>query len=244
MSETEHDTATVFSAVTKKTISETKGSAKKFYETFWETPKTRIDRKNGSENDDVDDDDDDNAEDGSDRNGDAEMEAAAMKSISGSSSLDADGGSCGPGDDAFCFSNLAWLAAAAFAAYHMDFLDVAVFSPLRGDNQLNALFYILGVVLLGVNVAIFCYLVVYLSWNRGVKSEDWDSYIPFAVPAATASFVGAAVFLSIALWPKWGVLTVPVLSTVFMGFIVVVSMASQIYKWRLFRKTEVKAKDE
>jgi len=215
-------------AATKETIAKTRGSAIKFYETFWELQRGQ--EKTGDDNDvDNDDDSDDEVKTEPTEN---VAENEAIKTISGSSSLDADGGSCGPGDDAFCLSNLLWLGAASFVIYQMEFFDVALLSPLRGENHLNAPFYVFGLILLMINFCIFYYLVVHLSWNRGVKSEEWDTYIPHAVPAATASFVGAALSLSVGLWPRWGVLTVPILSTVFMGFIVVVSMGSQIYKWR------------
>ena len=216
-------TTTLSKEEANETLKRTKNSAAKFYETFWET------EDNGNVEDSSGDDEDDNDDD---NNGDD----AAIKSVSGSSSLDADGGSCGPGDDAFCVSNILWLPAAAIVAYMSDFFR-AVSSPWgfsQGDEELNLLSYWTGTILLSLNFGIFYYLVVHLSWNRGIKSDDWDEYVPHAVPVATASFVGAALFLSIGFWPLWGVLTVPILSTVFMGFIVVVSMVSQLYKWRRF----------
>ena len=211
-------------AATKETVKKTRFSALKFYETFWRL-------QNGEE---LEDRSDDRSEEGDGSDHDVDGDNAAIKAVSGTSSLDADGGSCGPGDDAFCVSNFLWLGAACLLVYYMDFIDVAVLSPLRGEGHLNTTFYVAGLFLLTINFSIFYYLVVYLSWNRGVKSEHWDSYIPRAVPVATASFVGATLFLSIGLWPRWSVLTVPILSTVFMGVIVVISMGSQIYKWRRF----------
>ena len=163
-----------------------------------------------------------------------------MKDLAGSSSLDAGGGSCGPGDDAFCASNWVWLIGAVLVFYQSDFLDAVLISPITtgGTVRLNFPFYVAGMLLLALNAAIFYYLVVHLSWNRGVGSDDWDAYVPRAVPTATASFVGAAVCLSIGLWPRWGVLTVPILSTVFMGLIVVVAMLSRLYKMRRFGRAE------
>jgi len=211
----------------RETLTQTRNSAAKFYKTFWGTE----DVVSGEKVED-DDDDDSDAPDGG-RDSDEE----ALKSVAGSSSLDEDGGSCGPGDDAFCFSNFLWLFAAGLVIYYSDFVSAVIVSPMGGGggSDLNLTCYWIGIALLSTNFCIFYYLVVHLSWFRGVKSDDWDSYIPYAVPVATASFVGAALFLSLGLWPQYGVLTVPILSTVFMGFIVLVSMGSQAYKWRRFR---------
>jgi len=210
----------------RETLAETRSSAAKIYMAFWEPKETSVDdnqRENATGNDTADNE--------------------ALKTLSGSSSLDNDGGSCGPGDDAFCFSNFLWLIAAGLVAYYGEFVDAVIVMPLFGAaEEINSPCYWIGVALLFINLAIFYYLVVHLSWNRGVKSDDWDSYVPFAVPLATASFVGAALFLSLGLWPQYGVLTVPILSTVFMGFIVIVSMASQTFKWMRWRAEAEKDK--
>lgn len=204
----------------RETLTQTRSSASKVYLAFWESS------ADGDQRDPA----------AAVNNATAETDDEALKTLSGTSSLDEDGGSCGPGDDAFCFSNLLWLLAAGLVAYYGEFVDAAIMTPLYGEAEdINALCYAVGVAILFINLSIFCYLVVYLSWHRGVKSDDWDTYVPCAIPLATASFVGAALFLSLGLWPQYGVMTVPILSTLFMGFIVLVSMGSQTYKWIKWR---------
>ena len=106
----------------QETLTQTRSSAAKFYKAFWEAENINNNAK--------EDDDDDN--DDSDASGESDNDA--LKSVSGSSSLDADGGSCGPGDDAFCISNMLWLSAAGCVMYFSDFVNAVILDPISGNE--------------------------------------------------------------------------------------------------------------
>nr|XP_054765791.1 transmembrane protein 128-like [Lytechinus pictus] len=76
-----------------------------------------------------------------------------------------------------------------------------------------------------VNRITALYLIVVCSWIR--KINDWEKHCPCAIPIATCSValgLYGKIFLNIALWPVYGFLTPVFLFTLFMGFVVLVSL--------------------
>jgi hypothetical protein len=73
---------------------------------------------------------------------------------------------------------------------------------------------------LAINAIIFAYLAVWL--RHILKNEDkWELIAPAAIPTATLVGLTSFLLFSIALWPIWGFLTLPLLFTLFMAFVVV-----------------------
>ncbi|KAH3802908.1 hypothetical protein DPMN_156605 [Dreissena polymorpha] len=46
-----------------------------------------------------------------------------------------------------------------------------------------------GVILIGVNMGIGLFLIVYLSYFKKISSDNWEREYPAAIPVASAAFV-------------------------------------------------------
>ncbi|XP_030841330.1 transmembrane protein 128 isoform X2 [Strongylocentrotus purpuratus] len=90
------------------------------------------------------------------------------------------------------------------------------------DSAVKKTWLYIGAGFIGINMAIALYLIIVCSWIR--KITDWEKHSPSAVPIATCSFVSGTLCINIALWPVYGFLTPVLLFTLFMGFIVIVSL--------------------
>ena len=42
---------------------------------------------------------------------------------------------------------------------------------------------------MAINISIGAFLIIWLSFIKKVKSEDWEKLYPAAIPVATASFI-------------------------------------------------------
>lgn len=117
--------------------------------------------------------------------------------------------------------NILWLAAALFILVYgdsrTDFLTL-IFT----DPRIRRLPFNLALACLVVNTGIFLYLAI---WLRHVfkNSANWDVVAPHAIPTATIVGVVATFLFSLALWPVWSFLTLPLLFTLFMAFVIVAS---------------------
>ncbi|KAG0596621.1 hypothetical protein M758_UG270100 [Ceratodon purpureus] len=115
--------------------------------------------------------------------------------------------------------NLLWLTAAVFAIYYGDSRH-HLFHVLLYDPRIRWFPFQLGLLCLATNAVIFAYLAVYL--RHILKAEDkWELIAPAAVPTATLVGLTSSLLFSIALWPIWGFLTLPLLFTLFMAFVVI-----------------------
>lgn len=119
----------------------------------------------------------------------------------------------------FTVTNILWLLAAAATIYYLEFVTTAL-----SDPRVYRVWFYTGVVLIGVNLTIALFLIFYLSFIKKVDSDDWDKRYPAAIPVATGSFCLGAFCVTIGLWPVWNILTPVFLFTLFMGFIVMVTM--------------------
>ncbi|CAM6027781.1 unnamed protein product [Sphagnum balticum] len=117
------------------------------------------------------------------------------------------------------FENFLWIAAATFAIYYGD-SEKHLFHVLFYDPRIRRIPFNLGLVCLAINAVIFAYLAVWL--RHIIKTEEkWELIAPAAIPSATLIGLTACLLFSIALWPIWGILTLPLLFTLFMAFVVI-----------------------
>ncbi|KAK3581611.1 hypothetical protein CHS0354_003150 [Potamilus streckersoni] len=119
----------------------------------------------------------------------------------------------------YSIQNILWLLASMATFYYSDFYLAVTYDP-----RVNRLLFKIGMLLMGVNISIAVFLIIWLSYVKKIDSDKWEKSYPAAIPIATASFVLGAVVLTVALWPVWGILTPVILFILFMGFIVFIAM--------------------
>lgn len=110
-----------------------------------------------------------------------------------------------------------WLASAFFILYYGDFRS-NFFSLLANDPRIwrPPLHIALGCLLSDF------FMLLYLAiWLR-ITQQKLDLTTASAIQAPTIVAFAAFILLSIALWPVWNILTVPMLFTLFMALVVVV----------------------
>ncbi|XP_019452321.1 PREDICTED: transmembrane protein 128-like [Lupinus angustifolius] len=121
--------------------------------------------------------------------------------------------------------NFLWLASAAFILYfgdhHSNFIYI-----LCHDNRIIRLPLYLGMIGIALNALIFIYTSI-LAWSVRRFDEKWGlkkleitsiTVLPFAIVSGIVSFC----LFSFALWPIWSFLTLPLLFSLFMAFMVVI----------------------
>ncbi|XP_071828554.1 transmembrane protein 128-like [Apostichopus japonicus] len=123
----------------------------------------------------------------------------------------------GPPGSPYNLHTLFWILATVGLCYFTDFLPT-----VQQSHDINRAWLYVGFGFIGTNVMIGFYLIVICSWIK--KIDDWEQHAPTAVPLATAFFMMGALCMNVALWPVYGILTPAFLFTIFMGFIVSVSM--------------------
>ncbi|KAK7292069.1 hypothetical protein RIF29_07734 [Crotalaria pallida] len=121
--------------------------------------------------------------------------------------------------------NFLWLASAAFIIYYGDHNSNLVYL-LFHDNRIRRLPLYLGMIGIALNALIFIYTSI-LAWSVRRFDEKWGlkkweitsiTVLPFAIVSGIVSFC----LFSFALWPIWSFLTLPLLFTLFMAFMVVI----------------------
>lgn len=114
---------------------------------------------------------------------------------------------------------LAWLAACTFLLYFGD-SHHNCFHILLHNARIHLQPLLVGYLCLAVGGCIYLYLAV---WCRHVARDrrSFDILAPGAVPTAILLGIGAFILFTYALWPVWGVLTLPILYVLFMGVVVV-----------------------
>lgn len=105
-----------------------------------------------------------------------------------------------------------WVLLAAFVAARTD-LFVVLFS----DERVSRFWLDVALLCAGVNACLGLYLTVYLPYIAKI-TLSWGVYCPRVIPTITG--VGCALLLSLvcALWHVFGLLTIPVVFVMFMGF--------------------------
>ena len=118
----------------------------------------------------------------------------------------------------FSLHTIFWMVAAWMVFDYSDFPNVIV-----NDARIKSTFLKVGASLVSINLLVGVYLVVYLSYIRGKK--DWTSHThPALIPLATLCFCVGMGLCTIALWPVWGFLTMPILFTLFMGLVMLATL--------------------
>lgn len=115
--------------------------------------------------------------------------------------------------------NLLWIASAVFIIYYGDFRS-NLLVLLLGDPRIRRTPFNLGLACVLMDLGIFLYLAFRLRFSQKVE-ERLEISVPGAIPAATMIGLAAFVLFSFALWPIWNFLTLPMLFTLFMAFVVV-----------------------
>jgi len=119
----------------------------------------------------------------------------------------------------YTIQNVIWIVAAIAVFYFTDLPIAVLYDPRIYRTWLN-----IGIVLIGANLGIASYLIVYLSWIKKLNSDEWDVRHPAAIPIATACFAFGSICMTVALWPLWGWCTPLILFTELMAVVVVISL--------------------
>ncbi|ERN04539.1 hypothetical protein AMTRI_Chr05g62590 [Amborella trichopoda] len=115
--------------------------------------------------------------------------------------------------------NFLWLASAAFILYYGDRRSNFIYLVCH-DERIKRTALNLGLACLVLIVGIMSYMAV-LMREKGRADERLDLLPPFALP--TMAVLGLLSFLlfSVALWPIWSFLTLPLLLTLYVALTVV-----------------------
>ncbi|CAB1315447.1 unnamed protein product, partial [Coregonus sp. 'balchen'] len=92
-----------------------------------------------------------------------------------------------------------WIVASVGLTYYFDCLRV-----ITENGDIKSWWFNVGVILLGICLALAMFCIVYLEWFKGIQHYDHD--------------------FNIALWPVWSFLTPVLLFTQFMGVVMLISM--------------------
>ncbi|XP_038871193.1 transmembrane protein 128-like [Salvelinus namaycush] len=110
-----------------------------------------------------------------------------------------------------------WIVASVGLTYYFDFLHV-----ITENGDIRSWWFNVGVILLGICLALAMFCIVYLEWFKGI--QHYDHEYPAIPPITTAAFLAASCSFNIALWPVWSFLTPVLLFTQFMGVVMLISM--------------------
>ncbi|XP_021466234.1 transmembrane protein 128 [Oncorhynchus mykiss] len=110
-----------------------------------------------------------------------------------------------------------WIVASVGLTYYFDFLRV-----ITENGDIKSWWFNVGVILLGICLALAMFCIVYLEWFKGI--QHYDHEYPAIPPITTAAFLAASCSFNIALWPVWSFLTPVLLFTQFMGVVMLISM--------------------
>lgn len=110
-----------------------------------------------------------------------------------------------------------WLASACFILFYGDFRS-NFFSLLASDTRIRRAPLVYGVACLLLDCCIMLLFLAASCYSPPRKDNHAAAFTMFA-------FLGVAAFamLSIALWPVWYILTIPLLFTLFMALVVLMS---------------------
>ncbi|KAL5768967.1 hypothetical protein ACOSP7_015518 [Xanthoceras sorbifolium] len=115
--------------------------------------------------------------------------------------------------------NVLWIASSLFIIYFGD-RHYNLIYLLCHDDRIRRLPLYIGLVCVGLNVAIFFYTSM-LAWRVRRFDEKWELSSISALPFVTLLGLVSFCLLSFALWPIWSFLTLPLLFTLFMACMVI-----------------------
>ncbi|CAA3007828.1 transmembrane 128 [Olea europaea subsp. europaea] len=116
--------------------------------------------------------------------------------------------------------NFLWIASAVFIVYYGDRNSNLIYLLLH-DDRIRRIPLYMGMLGVSLNVLFFVYMSL-LAWGVRKSSEKWEISSTAALPFIT--FLGLLSFclFSFALWPIWSFLTLPLVFTLFMAYMVIV----------------------
>ena len=94
------------------------------------------------------------------------------------------------------------------------------------NNGMKREWFHAGLVLTASYLCIFAYISIYLNSMRNIPIEydRLQSHSPYLVPLATCLVLGSGGAFTVAFWPVWHLMTVPVLFSLFLGFVATLSL--------------------
>jgi len=102
--------------------------------------------------------------------------------------------------------SIGWVAAAFAVIYFTDLLNV-----VRYDQRLNRSFLLMGFTSMGILLGVVGYLALWVPLRASRPILDLAQYAPRAVMGGAISGVATFVFFTIALWPIWSFITLPIM---------------------------------
>jgi len=102
--------------------------------------------------------------------------------------------------------SVVWVLLAGAVLFYTD-----LFTVVRYDTRVNQLFLALAGASGGVLLMVVAYLALWVPLTAPRPVVDLTSYAPLAGPIGAASGVATFVFLCVAFWPIWGIVTLPIL---------------------------------
>ncbi|CAN1825089.1 hypothetical protein LINPERHAP1_LOCUS31026 [Linum perenne] len=115
--------------------------------------------------------------------------------------------------------NMVWIASAIFVVYYGDRHSNFVYL-LWHDGRVRRMPLYFGMAGVGFNVLIFLYTSLF-AWSVRRFDEKWELSSLSALPWVTVLGLLSFCLFCIALWPIWSFLTVPLLFTLFMAFMII-----------------------
>lgn len=106
-----------------------------------------------------------------------------------------------------------WVGAACLVIYWTNFFRVIWEHP-----RVNYTYFYLALGCLGFNVFVLFYLAIWCEVVQRIN-EPWDVYCPKAIPAMAIVGIATFFFFFFALYPVWGILTLLIQFTFFMGYL-------------------------
>lgn len=134
------------------------------------------------------------------------------------------------------FENVLWFASAVFIIYYGDRHHNLIYL-LWHDGRIRRLPLYLGMVGIGLNVAVFFYSSL-SAWSVRRFDEKWELTNISALPFITLLGLVSFCLFSYALWPIWSFLTLPLLFTLFMACMIIfpnIVMGTFRQQYDLFR---------
>lgn len=114
------------------------------------------------------------------------------------------------------WDTLVWVVAAFAVLYYTEFASTLLFDSRVKGRWL----YISIASFLGCGS---CLLYAFTRRN-GLHPNNWQRTAPVLVPIATVAGLAGEVGLAVAVWSVWHFYTIPILFTLFMGFVATVSL--------------------
>lgn len=115
-----------------------------------------------------------------------------------------------------------WFVAACAVTYYGNGKQTLATLVLR-DPRVQRRWLTAGAMFMAGNLGVCSFLTLYLPYIKGDRRE-WSVAAPWAIPAGAMCAVAAYLCYCIALWPIFGLLVIPIVLAIFMGFLFLVSL--------------------